>query len=122
METMEEMRALIESIRNDIKKLEDQISAVDTLLHRFDQCHHQSSIGSYAQRRNNSLEYYKKQYEALHGKSTDNAPTSRGFDEVDWDPSSIQNGSFKSQLNVITITVLCRPISEWPVWKWWVSV
>jgi len=83
METVEEMRALFESIRNDIKKLEDQISAVDTLLHRFGQCHHQSSVGSYAQRRNNSLEYYKKQYEALHGKSTDNAPTPRGFDEVD---------------------------------------
>ena len=59
METVEEMRALFESIRNDIKKLEDQISAVDTLLHRFDQCHHQSSVGSDAQRRNNSLEYYK---------------------------------------------------------------
>ena len=60
METVEEMRALFESIRNDFKKLDVQISAVDTLLHRLDQCHHQTSVGSYAQRRNNSLEYYKK--------------------------------------------------------------
>ena len=83
MENLEDMTALFESIRNDLKKLDSQISAVDRLLQRLDRCNQQTSIGSYAERRNKSLESYKQQYEALHGKSIECPPSSAGFDEID---------------------------------------
>ena len=83
MENVEEMRALFETIRNDLNKLQTQISAVDRLLQRFDQCNQQTSVGSYAQRRTQSLDYYKQQYESLHGPSTECPPSSEGFDEID---------------------------------------
>ena len=62
------MRALLESIRNDLKKLEVQIAAVDRLFQRLDQCNQQTSVGSFIQRHNERLDYYRQQYESVFGK------------------------------------------------------